>query len=240
MSDLYAGGTMTEGFKLVSGGAAYTLTLGFDADVVEVYNLSDWTGTAAGLPVSLYVKGLTTAAHAYQQQVIDSSAGASFNFVDTATNGFTTANTSGGVTEYRTAITGITQADPCVVTAVAHGMATGWEARFTDLGPEMPTARDMDQLEGNKYNITVLTADTFSIQDAISGEDIDSSAFVAYVTGGSVIGISRTQALSSAFTYDPVTYKLTLGTSIVGGDGDQLFVKCIKLGKVTELGDIGA
>jgi len=239
MSDLFAGATMTEGFKLISGGAAYDLTLSFDADLVEVYNLSDWTGTAAGLPVSLYVKGLTTAAHAYQQQVIDSSAGASFNFLDTATNGFTPANTSGGATGYRTAITGITQADPCVVTAVAHGMATGWQVVVSDLGSDMPTARGMSQLNNSRFSITVLTADTFSLQDVISGEDIDSSAYTAYVEGGSVIGISRTQALSSAFSYDPVTYKLTLGTSIAGTDGDILFIKCIKLGKVTDLGDVG-
>jgi len=239
MSDLFEGQTMTEGFQLISGGAAYTLTLGFDADIVEVYNLTDWTATAGGIPLSLWFKDQTTAAYSYKHQVIDSAAGASFNFVQGTTNGFTTANTSGGVTEYRTAITGVTQADPCVVTAVAHGMATGWEVRITDLGAEMPTARGMDDLNNNRYSITVLTADTFSLQDVITGEDIDSSAYTAYVEGGSVIGISRTQALSSAFEYDPITYKMTLGTDVIGGDGDVIFVKAIKLGQVTNLGDIG-
>jgi len=239
MSDLFEGQTMTEGFQLISGGAAYTLTLGFDADIVEVYNLTDWTATAAGIPLSIWFKDQTTAAYSYKHQVIDSSAGASFNFVQGTTNGFTPANTSGGVTEYRTAITDVSQADPCVVTAVAHGMASGWEVRITDLGPDMPTVRGMDELVNKRYSITVLTADTFSLQDPITGEDIDSSAYVAYVSGGSVIGISRTQALSSAFEYDPITYKMTLGTDVIGGDGDVIFVKAIKLGKVTNLGDIG-
>jgi hypothetical protein len=239
MSDLFEGQTMTEGFQLISGGAAYTLTLGFDADMLEVYNLTDWTSTAAGIPYAIWLKDQTTAAYSYKQQVIDTSAGASFNFVQGTTNGFTTANTTGGVTEYRTAITLITAADPCVVTAVAHGMATGWEVRITDLGSEMPTARGMGQLNDNRYSITVLTADTFSLQDPITGEDIDSSAYTAYVEGGSVIGISRTQALSSAFEYDPITYKITLGTDIIGGNGDVIFVKAIKLGQVTNLGDIG-
>ena len=48
MSDLFQGRTMSEGFQLISGGAAYTITLGFDADKITVYNLTDWTGTAAG------------------------------------------------------------------------------------------------------------------------------------------------------------------------------------------------
>ena len=238
MSDLFEGQTMTEGFKLKSGGAAYTLTMSFDADIVEVYNLTDWTATAGGIPHSMWFKDLTTAAYSYKEAVIDSAAGASFNFVQGTTNGFTVANTSGGVTDYRTAITVITQADPCVVTAVAHGMATGWQVILSDLGSDMPTARGMDQLNNQRYSITVLTADTFSLQDVITGEDIDSSAYTAYVSDGSVIGISRTQALSSAFEYDPITYKLTLGTDVIGANDEILFIKCIKLGKITDLGDI--
>ena len=239
MADLFEGRTMTEGFQLISGGAAYTLTLNFDADMLEVYNLTDWTSTAAGIPYAVWFKDQTTAAYSYKQAVLKSDGGNAYNFIQGTTNGFTPANTSGGVTEYRTAITGITQADPCVVTAVAHGMATGWEVRITDLGPDMPTARGMDQLNNNRYSITVLTADTFSLQDPITGEDIDSSAYTAYVSDGSVIGISRTQALSSAFEYDPITYKMTIGTDCVGGDGDVLFIKATKLGQITNLGDIG-
>lgn len=238
MSDLFEGQTMTELFTAESAGAAYTLTMNFDADMVEVYNLTDWTSTAAGIPYAVWFKDLTTAAYSYKQQVISADGGSAFNFVQGTTNGFTPANTSGGVTEYRTAITGITQADPCVVTAVGHGMATGWEVRITDLGPEMPTARGMDDLNNNRYSITVLTADTFSLQDVITGEDIDSSAYTAYVEGGSVIGISRTQALSSAFAYDPITYKLTIGTDVIGANGEILAIKCTKFGQVTALGDL--
>jgi len=238
MSDLFEGQTMTELFTAESAGAAYTLTMSFDADMVEVYNLTDWTATAAGIPYAVWFKDQTTAAYSYKQQVIDSSAGASFNFVQGTTNGFTVANTSGGASDYRTAITGITAADPCVVTAVAHGMATGWEVRITDLGAEMTTARGMDELVNKRYSITVLTADTFSLQDVETGEDIDSTAYTAYVSGGSVMGISRTQALSSAFTYDPVEYKLTLGTDVIGANGEDLVIKCTKFGKVTNLGDL--
>ena len=241
MSDLFEGQTMTEAFSLISGGAEYTLTLGFQPDKVVVHNLTDWTGTAGGIPKSTWIRTLTTDTDSYQQVVIDSSAGASFNYTFEDTNGFSVADTSGGVTEYRTAITGVTQADPCVVTAVAHGMATGWEVRITDLGDDMPTARGMAGINNKRFSITVLTANTFSLQDPITGEDIDSTGYDAYVEGGSVIGISRTQALSSAVEYDPITYKLTLGTAVIGGDGDQIFIECIRYGsRIQDLGDIGA
>jgi len=240
MSDLFEGQTMTESFKCISAGAAATFTFGFEPDKVIFYNLTDWTATAGTFPISVWIRGLTTDTDAYQHQVIDSSAGASFNFVLEGTNGFTVANTTGGVADYRTAITDITQADPCVVTAVAHGMATGWEVRITDLGSEMLVARGMDQLNDNRYSITVLTADTFSLQDVITGEDIDSSAYTAYVSGGSVIGISRTQALSSAFEYDPISYRLTAGTAVMATDGDVFFIEAIRYGnRIHDLGDLG-
>lgn len=239
MSDLFEGQTMTESFKCISAGTAETFTFGFEPDKVTFYNLTDWTATAGGLPISVWIRGLTTDTDAYQQQVIDSSAGASFNFIIEGTNGFTVANTTGGVSEYRTAITGVSAADPCVVTAVAHGLTTGMQVRITDLGSEMPTARGMNEINNKHYSITVLTADTFSLQDVITGEDINSTAYTAYVIGGSVMGISRTQDFSSAFKYDPITYKLTAGTAVMGTNDDVIFIEAIRYGnRIVDLGDL--
>jgi hypothetical protein len=151
MSDLFLGQSRSEAFKLISGGAAYNLQLSWQPDMVIVNNLTDWTGTAGGLPRSFWFRDETTAAHAFQQQVIDSSAGASFNFLDTATNGFTVADTAGGVDGERALIAGVSQADPCVVTTTAvHGYQTDQIVRITDLGSSMPTARGMDQLDGRR------------------------------------------------------------------------------------------
>lgn len=238
MSDLFEGQTMTEAYKFISAGAAHTFTFNFQPDKVTFYNLTDWTGTAGGLPISVWIRGLTTDTDAYQHQVIDSSAGASFNFILEGVNGFTVANTTGGVPEYRTTITGITQADPCVVTAASHGLTTGMQVRITGLGSEMPVARGMNELNNNRYSITVINVNSFSLQDPITGEDIDSTAYTAYVTGGSVMGISRVQLYSSEFEYDPVTYKLTAGTAVMGGNDDQFIVEVVKYGRVVELGDL--
>jgi hypothetical protein len=255
MSDLHQGQSMSEAFRLISGGAAYTLSLGFQADMAIFNNLSDWTGTAAGLPRSFWFRNETDAAEAYQFQVIDSAAAASFNFLNPTTNGFTTANTSGGVSASQATISGITAADPGVITHSAFTFQTGQIVRFTDLGTVGDaTDRGMDELNNNRYRIVVINSTTFSLQDVISGEAIDTTNFVAYVSGGRVTLETHALQLNNpqvspysvtspynpnSFSYDPVEYKLTAGTDIMGDDGDRFFVEVYKFGKFTNLGDIG-
>jgi len=254
MADLHQGQTMTEAYQFISGGAAYTFTYNFQPDMVCFNNLTDWTGTAAGLPKSYWFRNQTTAAYAYQQQVIDSAAAQSFNFLNTTSNGFTVANTSGGQESLRSSISAISQADPCVVTtSAAHGYQTDQIVRITDLGSDMPTARGMDQLNNNRYKIIVLTTTTFSLKNVITNEDIDSSAYTAYVSGGSVVVESRVLSLNNPqvspyattpyvpnqFDYDPIEYKLTAGTSVMGDDGDVFLMEVYKWGQLTDLGDLG-
>lgn len=255
MSDLHLGQTRSEAFKLISGGAAYTLTLDWQPDLVIFNNLTDWTNTAAGLPRSFWFRGQTDAAEAYQQQVVDSAAAQSFNFLNPTTNGFTVADTSGGVTDYEKLISAVSLADPCVITTTTvHGYQSGQLVRVTDLGPDMPTARGADELNNNRYRITVTSTTQFSLQDPVSGEDIDSSAFTAWVAGGRIQLESRSLVLNNPqvspyspsspygqtpFLYDPITYKLTAGTDVMGDDGDVFFIQSYGFGKVTDLGDIG-
>ena len=252
MSDLFLGQTCTELYKFVSAGTAHTFTFSFQPDKVVFNNLSDWTATAAGKPVSVWFRDQTTAAHAFQQQVIDSSAGASFNFLDTATNGFTVADTDGGVSSRHATISGITQADPCVVTHSAYTFQTNQVVRITDLGSDMPTARGMDQLNNNRYRIVVLTSTTFSLKDVITGEPIDSTAFTAYVSGGritletAVITLNNpevspynvTPYVPNAFVYEPIEYKLTAGSSVMGSLNDIFNIEVYKFGEVIDLGTL--
>ncbi len=77
-------------------------------------------------------------------------------------------------------ITGITQADPCVVTIGSHSLVVGQEV-YIDPG-------DMVELSAGTYRISAVTATTITLDD-IFGTDIDSSAFTAYTTGGTVEAI---------------------------------------------------
>jgi hypothetical protein len=255
MSDLFFGQSMSESFRLTSGGAAYTLNMNFPPDKVVVNNITQWTNTANNLPVSVWFRDETDAAEAYQWQVIDSAAAQSFNFLNPTTNGFTDASADASAPSYRALITGVSQADPAVVTvASTASFQSGQIVRITDLGSSMPTARGMDQLNDLRFKITVLNATTFSLQDPVTGLDIDSTNYTAYVSGGRVDVESRVLTLNNpqvspysatspyspnAFVYDPATYALTLGTSVVGDDGDRLLVEVYKWGQTTNLNDIG-
>jgi hypothetical protein len=253
MSDLFQGQTMTEFYKFISAGTAHTFKFNFDADKVVFNNLSDWTATAAGRPISIWWKDQTTASHVYQQQVIDSSAGASFNFLDTSTNGFTVADLPGGQASSHATISGITQADPCVVTHSAFTFQTNQIVRFTDLGNCGAVNHGMAELNNNRYRIVVLSATTFSLKDVITGEPIDSTSFSAYVSGGRltlethVISLNNPQVLPysnlnpydpNPFQYDPITYQLTAGTAVMGNDGDVFNIEVYKWGQVIDLGDL--
>jgi hypothetical protein len=75
-------------------------------------------------------------------------------------------------------VTGATAANPCVITAVGHGYSNGDEVYLSGLG-------GMVELNGRNVIVTVLSADTFSIADR-NGTNINSSAFTAYTSGGTV------------------------------------------------------
>ena len=249
---------MTEAYKFISAGTAHTFTFNFQPDMVVFNNISDWTGTAStsaitGHPVSVWFRDYNTADRAYQMQVIDSAAAQSFNFINAASGGFTVANTSGGVSSRHATISAITAADPVVVTHSAYTFQTNQIVRITDLGSDMPTPRGMGQLNNNRYLIVVLSPTTFSLKDVITGEPVDGTTFTTYVSGGritietAVISLNNPQVNPysntnpydpNPYAYDPVTYKLTAGTSVMGGDGDVFLMEVYKWGQITDLGDL--
>ena len=245
---------MSELYKFISAGTAHTFSFNFQPDKVVFNNLTKWTATAAGKPISVWFRDQTTAAHAFQQQVIDSAAGSSFNFLDTATNGFTVADTDGGQSTSHATISGITQADPCVVTHSAFTFQTNQIVRITDLGQVTATVnRGMGELDSKRFKIVVLSPTTFSLKDVITGEPIDSTAFTAYVSGGRiclethVIQLNNPQVSPysdtnpynpNPYQYDPVTYRLTAGTSVMGSDGDVFNIEVYKFGQIIDLGDL--
>ncbi len=77
----------------------------------------------------------------------------------------------GYVLETAGAITGITQANPAVVTQVAHGYTTGDDVWIASVG-------GMTEVNLRRYRIIVLTANTFSLVG------VNSTGFAAYTAGG--------------------------------------------------------
>lgn len=69
------------------------------------------------------------------------------------------------------AITGATQANPCEITAAAHGLTTGDTIKIASVG-------GMTDLNGNEYTVTRTAANTFTL------DSTNSTGYGAYTSGG--------------------------------------------------------
>jgi hypothetical protein len=68
------------------------------------------------------------------------------------------------------AISGASEADPCVITCSGHGFSTGDKIRISGVN-------GMVELNGKVFTVTVVDADSFSI-------GVDSQAYTTYTSGG--------------------------------------------------------
>lgn len=100
----------------------------------------------------------------------------------------------GYVLEATKAITGITSAQPGVVTAVGHGYATGQEVFLASIA-------GMTQLNGRAFKIVVTGADTFELYDQATGLPVNTAAYSAYTSGGTA---ARLYMISSPYAIGDV------------------------------------
>lgn len=107
------------------------------------------------------------------------------------------AYVSGGIasTINPQAISGITKANPAVVTsAVPHGLSTGNEVVVSGV-------LGMTEVNSRNFRVTVLSSTTFSLQN-IDGTNVDSSGYGTYTSGGSlgqVLELSTSYAAADLF-----------------------------------------
>ena len=91
-----------------------------------------------------------------------------------------------GQTAHRVDISSITNGKPCAVTTDEdHGYSTLDFVRLTDLNSSIPTLRGMDQINNKKFRIVVTSDTSFTLEDPITFEEIDSTTYPPYVEGGS-------------------------------------------------------
>jgi hypothetical protein len=246
MSDLFLGETCTEAYQFISAGTAHTFTFNFEPDKVVFNNLSKWATGGGNLPISVWFRNQSTDTHAFQ---INGSG----TFLTTTSNGFTFIDTPAGVPAFRALISGVTKANPCVITTtVPNNFQTDQIIRITDLGDSMPTPRGMSQLDGNRYGIIVLSSTTFSLYDPITLLPIDSTNFETWVSGGRIDVESRVISLNNPqqppysvtpyipnpFQYNPETFQLLAGTAVMGAASDVFLIEVYKWGQLYNLGQL--
>lgn len=93
-----------------------------------------------------------------------------------------------GQLPHRATLLSVSIGFPCIITTTeAHGYSTHDFIRLTNLNGMMPAPQHgADQLNGNRYRIVVTGTDSFKIQDPITFQDIDSTNFPPYTSGGNV------------------------------------------------------
>ncbi len=95
----------------------------------------------------------------------------------------------GVITEAAKNITGVTQANPAVVTSNSHGFSNGDEVYIDSIA-------GMTELNGRYFLVAGVTTNTFQLTD-VYGNNIDSSSYTAYSSGGTA---SRIYEITTPYT----------------------------------------
>jgi len=83
---------------------------------------------------------------------------------------------SGAILESNKTITGITKANPGVVTSTAHGFSNGDTVVISGVV-------GMTQVNGKRFKVANVAANTFELQD-IDGNNVNTSSYTTYSSGG--------------------------------------------------------
>ena len=142
--------------------------LNFLADVSDITINSDPT---TGFVITQTGAGLATGNEFYVYGVVGQDWINDRKWTVGATVTANTLSVDTDITSFGSAITGITQANPAVVTAAAHGFSDGDIIYIVDVS-------GMTEVNNLQYTVANSTTNTFELQG------VDSSAFTAYSTGG--------------------------------------------------------
>lgn len=216
-----------------STGAAVTLKLGF---VPDKFTITNYTKTAAapaaGVCYSEWIRNVV----ADDKAIIDTyTAGAPVRSI-LASNGVTPVTLGGDWQNTIYTITGITNANPGVVTVAAvtptNSMTLVNGMTFTISG-----VNGVKGLNTNRFVVAGLSGTTFNLYDTF-GNPVDTTALGTYVSGGQMDVISYpptapvldpvtgqviTPGSPAGLQYDIGYQGLTLGTGVIGSSADVLF-----------------
>ena len=213
--------TNTYGGYLQSAGSAYNLILPWQADKLEWYNYTKFATNSNN------IQGVWFRDMPAGDALIISRGTTDLSSVLEATNGVTINNLAGGFTDQHRTITGVSTATPGVVTtSAAHGLVDGDRVVITKLAGAVGA-----QLNGNIYMVDVLSSTTFALYD-IYGVPIPVPG--TYTSGGQI-----TRSGENFNVIDnPITYRLQLGSAVMGANDDVIYFVATKFNAFFNLGDV--
>ena len=199
-----------------SAGAAISLSFDKEVTAFILWNETKFATTATNV-LSFWTKGYA----AGDASVILNDTTNGMMGVKEATNGMTATNTTTFVDTGGRTITGITKANPAVVTTdVAHGFAIGDTIKITDV-------YGMPEMNGLTATIALVPSTTTFTTD------IDASLFTAAGTSGIA---RKTNGDAGEVEYTKTT-QLTMGTAVAGSDDDILHYIAIMADEYQNHGD---
>lgn len=217
--------TNTYAGYLQSAGSAYTITLPFQADSFEWWRYTSY-GTAGTVGNGIWFRDFPAGDQLETVNIVDNGSTGNHNLVLETTNGITIANTGPGFQNEHKTITGITTATPAVVTSAGHGYTSGQRIVITKLAGALG-----DELNDNTYVVQVLTVNTYALYDIYG---IPITTVGTYTSGGQ----ATLTGPSLGIVNSPVSYKLTLGSAVMGADNDIIYFRASKYNAYFNLGDV--
>lgn len=213
--------TNTYAGYLQSAGSAYNLVLPWQPDKLEWYNYSKY-GTNTNNLQGVWFRDMP----AGDALIINRGTTTLTSTLET-TNGVTISNLPGGFTDQHRTVTGVSTATPGVVTTSAdHGLVDNDRVVFTKLAGAVG-----QQLNGNTYMVDVLSSTTFALYD-IYGAPVP--VLGTYTSGGQI-----TRSGENFNTIDnPPTFRLALGSAVMGADNDVIYFVATKFNAYFNLGDV--
>ena len=213
--------TNTYAGYLQSAGSAYNLVLPWQPDKLEWYNYSKY-GTNTNNLQGVWFRDMP----AGDALIINRGTTTLTSTLET-TNGVPISNLPGGFTDQHRTVTGVSTATPGVVTTSAdHGLVDNDRVVFTKLAGAVG-----QQLNGNTYMVDVLSSTTFALYD-IYGAPVP--VLGTYTSGGQI-----TRSGENFNTIDnPPTFRLALGSAVMGADNDVIYFVATKFNAYFNLGDV--
>lgn len=224
----YRNGTFT------SAAAAVNLNLGFIPDRVTVTN---WTASATDATAvfqSNFYRNATPAG--YASQLTKTVTTGAVTQAPITSNGFTIIQLGGDWQSTQYTITGVTKANPGVVTVTSIS-PTNTLTLVNGMTVTISAVVGMTQLNENRYIVSGISGSTFTLYD-LFGNPVDTSGFGTWVSGGIVNQISypataptinattgqiTAQGNPAGNQYDIGFEGITLGTGVVGASTNLIF-----------------
>lgn len=219
-------------FRLQSGGAAYDITLPFEADSIEWWNNTKYATNSNNLQ-GIWFPDLTDAEDG---GLIISRGTTDLSSVLETSNGVDYLGDGSGFADTNLVPTAI-NVTTSVVTCADHGLVTGQFVRGTNFrATPVASATGVYALNNKLCQVGAVTSTTFELLEPYTDVIVDLVGQTAFVNNG----VARFNLVGQSLnTQNPAPeYVYTLGTAVMGANDDIIFIRAIKANSVTNLGDV--